>query len=158
MSSLSARLIGTVGLSALVTAALVMSSGVTSRLGVPQQWPWLLTGVQVLSLWAAGRPHWWGWPLGAAVQPAWIAYALLTGQLGFIPGCAISAVIQIYSFTRMHGAPGKERSPVDVSASGASRSVPRSGRSAGLVIQPSPTYVSDQQPRTYTIGRGLSPS
>ena len=52
-SSLSSRLIGTVGLSALVTAALVMSSGVTSRLGVPQQWPWLLTGIQVLALWAA---------------------------------------------------------------------------------------------------------
>ena len=151
-------MIGTLGLSALITVALVVSSGVTSRLGVPQQWPWLLTGVQVLSLWAAGRRHWWGWPLGAAVQPAWIAYALLTGQLGFIPGCAISAGVQIYSFTRMHRASGNERSPVDVSASGASRSVPRSGRSAGLVIQPSPAYVSDQQSRTYTSGPGLSPA
>jgi len=150
--------LGALALSALVTAALVVSSEVTSRLGVPQHWPWLLTGIQVLSLWAAGRRLWWGWPLGAAVQPPWIAYALLTGQLGFIPGCAISAAVQIYSFTRMHRASGKERSPVDVSASGASRSVPQSGRSAGLVIQPSPTYVSDQQLRTYTIGSGLSPA
>ncbi|MGH8951509.1 MAG: hypothetical protein ACRDX9_08790 [Acidimicrobiia bacterium] len=155
---MGARLIGTLGLSLLIAVALVVSSGVASRLGVPQQWPWLLTGLQVLSLWAAGRRRWWGWLLGAAVQPAWIAYAILTGQLGFIPGCAVSAVVQIYSFVRTHRASGKERSPVDVSASGASRSVPRMRRSAGLVIQPSPTYVSDQHLRTYTMSPGLSPT
>jgi hypothetical protein len=60
----------------------------------------LLTGLQVLALWGAGTKRWWGWLLGAAVQPPWIAYALLTSQLGFIPGCVISAVVQTHNFLR----------------------------------------------------------
>lgn len=95
------RMLTALGFSVTVTLALIVSSGmIESRLGAPQYWPWLLTGLQVLSLWAAGAKRWWGWPLGAAVQPPWIAYALLTGQLGFIPGCAISAMVQSYSFIR----------------------------------------------------------
>jgi hypothetical protein len=38
--------------------------------------------------------------LGAAVQLPWIAYAVLTGQFGFIPGCAVSAAVQTASFVR----------------------------------------------------------
>jgi hypothetical protein len=74
-----------------------------SRIGAPSYWPWLLTGLQVLALWSAGSPRWWGWLLGAAVQPPWIAYALVTGQFGFIPGCAISAAVQAYSYARGNG-------------------------------------------------------
>jgi len=77
----------------------VLSSwGVETRLGVPHWWSWLLTGLQVTALWAAGSKRWWGWLLGAAVQPPWIVYALLTDQLGFVPGCAVSAAVQTYSF------------------------------------------------------------
>jgi hypothetical protein len=71
-----------------------------SALGAPALWPWLLTGLQVLSLWAAGRRRWWAWLLGGSVQLPWIAYAVMTAQIGFIPGCAISAAVQIYSFLR----------------------------------------------------------
>ena len=110
-------------LSGTITLTLVLSSsGVSTRLGAPQYWPWLLTGLQVLSLWAAGARYRWGWALGASVQLPWIAYAVLTGQIGFIPGCAISAAVQTYSFLRMQDS-SQERSPVDVSAFGASRSV-----------------------------------
>ena len=85
--------------SLFVSIAVVFSSARDdSALGAPALWPWLLTGLQVLSLWAAGRRHWWAWLLGGSVQPPWIAYALMTDQLGFIPGCAISASVQIYSF------------------------------------------------------------
>jgi hypothetical protein len=95
------RLATSLGLSAVVTLGVVGTSGVIeSRLGVPQYWPWLLTGLQVLSLWAAGGRRWWGWLLGASVQPPWIAYAILTGQWGFLPGCAISAAVQTYSYLR----------------------------------------------------------
>jgi hypothetical protein len=59
-----------------------------------------LTGLQVLALWSAGRKLWWGWLLGGMVQFPWIAYALLTEQIGFIPGCAISASVQIVAFLR----------------------------------------------------------
>ena len=84
-----------VGLSVAVVASAARDA---SALGAPTLWPWLLTGLQVLSLWAAGRQQWWAWLLGGSVQFPWIAYALMTDQIGFIPGCAISASVQIYSF------------------------------------------------------------
>ena len=71
-----------------------------SQLGAPAYWPWLLTGTQVAALWAAGAHQWWGWPLGASVQPPWIAYALMTDQLGFVPGCMFSGAVQTLSFLR----------------------------------------------------------
>jgi len=91
-------------LSAAVTAPalsrllLITAAGTDARLGVPRYWPWVLTGLQVLGLWSAGSGRWWGWLLGASVQLPWIAYAVVTGQLGFIPGCAFSAVVQAHSF------------------------------------------------------------
>lgn len=90
------------GIAALSLSAVVIASTWRddSALGAPTFWPWLLTGLQVLSLWAAGRRYWWAWLLGGSVQLPWIAYAVVTAQIGFIPGCAISAAVQIYSFVR----------------------------------------------------------
>jgi hypothetical protein len=89
---------GLVASLALSIAVVVSAASDDSTLGAPSFWPWLLTGLQVLSLWAAGRRHWWAWLLGGSVQLPWIAYAVMTEQIGFIPGCAISASVQIYSF------------------------------------------------------------
>lgn len=95
------RLLSTAAVSAAVCGFILLTSvGVDTRLGVPQWWPWLLTGIQVTALWAAGAKRWWGWLLGASAQPPWIVYALLTGQLGFIPGCAVSGAVQTYSYLR----------------------------------------------------------
>lgn len=81
--------------------AVVLSAlGDTSALGAPRLWPWLLTGLQVLALWAAGWRHWWGWLLGGSIQIPWIAYAVMTTQFGFIPGCLVSACVQIYGSLR----------------------------------------------------------
>jgi hypothetical protein len=91
---------GAVASLAMSMIVVVSAWGHDSALGAPSLWPWLLTGLQVLSLWAAGRRHWWAWLLGGTVQFPWIAYALMTAQVGFIPGCAISAAVQIYSFLR----------------------------------------------------------
>ena len=93
--SLTGGAVGSLGLS---IAVVVSSARDESALGAPALWPWLLTGLQVLSLWAAGRRHWWAWLLGGSVQLPWIAYAVMTDQVGFIPGCAIAALVQIYSF------------------------------------------------------------
>lgn len=98
---LGARLAGAATGSMLVSLAIVVSSRtVESALGAPLYWPWLLTGLQVVALWAAGRDYWWGWLQGASVQIPWIVYAVVTGQLGFIPGCAISAAVQARNFVR----------------------------------------------------------
>ena len=95
---LTARITGAVTGSLLVSLAIVASSRtVDSALGAPLYWPWLLTGLQVVALWSAGRNHWWGGLLGSSVQVPWIA------QLGFIPGCAISAAVQARNFVRRFG-------------------------------------------------------
>jgi len=89
----------------------VLASAVAhqSQLGAPTFWPWILTALQVLALWAAGRSLWWGWLLGASVQMPWIAYAIVTEQIGFIPGCVVSAIVQSHSFiesaSERHGGP-----------------------------------------------------
>jgi hypothetical protein len=99
----SLRLAGALALSAGMSILVVVSSSVTdTRLGAPLYWAWVLTGLQVLALWAAGRRRWWAWLLGAAVQPVWIVYAVLTGQLGFVPGCLISAAVQMRNFLADH--------------------------------------------------------
>jgi hypothetical protein len=75
-----------------------------SELGAPGYWTWALTGLQVMALWVSGRGRAWGWMVGSAVQPGWIAYALLTDQLGFVIGCAISAGVQLSAYLRANGA------------------------------------------------------
>jgi len=92
---LTAGVVSSLGMS---IAVVVSSAREDSALGAPPLWPWLLTGLQVVSLWAAGRRHWWAWLLGGSVQLPWIAYAVMTDQVGFIPGCAISASVQTCSF------------------------------------------------------------
>lgn len=85
----------------VMTAVVLLSAWFSeSRLGAPLYWTWVLTGMQVVALWAAGRKRWWAWLLGAAVQLPWIAYALLTGQHGFVPGCLLSAAVQVWTLTR----------------------------------------------------------
>jgi hypothetical protein len=102
--------LGFLGLSTAITGILVSSAWTfDSPLGAPGYWTWLLTGLQVLALWGAGTRGRWGWLLGAAVQPPWIAYALLTGQLGFIPGCVISTVVQTHSYFRGQSSTRLER-------------------------------------------------
>jgi hypothetical protein len=99
----SLRLAAALALSAGASILVVVSSWVTdTRLGAPLYWAWVLTGLQVLALWAAGRRRWWAWLLGAGVQPVWIVYAVLTGQLGFVLGCLVSAAVQVRNFLTDH--------------------------------------------------------
>lgn len=90
--------VGTAAAIALSLVIVASASQDQSALGAPTAWPWILTGLQVVALWSAGRRLWWGWLLGGLVQLPWIAYAVLTGQVGFVPGCSASACVQIYSF------------------------------------------------------------
>jgi hypothetical protein len=92
-------------------AALCLAVAVSSRadpgeLGAPVYWTWALTGLQVMAMWVAGRGQAWGWMVGSAVQPGWIAYALLTIQLGFVIGCAISTGVLLSAYLRANGSTG----------------------------------------------------
>ena len=86
-----------------ISAAIVVTAPGSSALHVAPAWAWLLTGAQIAGMWLVGnsKPH--GWLVGAAAQPAWITYAILSGQYGFIPGCAVSLVVQIWNFSRQTG-------------------------------------------------------
>jgi hypothetical protein len=90
----------------LCLAVTVSSRTDPSALGAPVYWTWALTGLQVMALWVAGRGQAWGWVVGSAVQPGWIAYALLTDQPGFVIGCAISTGVQLSAYLRANGSEG----------------------------------------------------
>lgn len=47
-------------------------------------WSFALAGIGIVGLWLAGSGRWYGWAIGVAAQVAWIAYAVVTGQWGFI--------------------------------------------------------------------------
>ena len=109
-SSMVGRVLAVAWLSVAVCLAIFVSAQtIETRLGAPAYWAWFLTGLQVTGLWGAGSRRWWGWGVGAAVQPPWIVYALLTGQIGFIPGCAVSAAVQTATFIRGCRADAPER-------------------------------------------------
>jgi hypothetical protein len=92
---------------ALCLAVTVSSRTDPSEIGAPGYWTWALTGLQVMAMWVAGRGQAWGWMVGSAVQPGWIAYALLTDQLGFVIGCAISTGVQLSAYLRANGSAGR---------------------------------------------------
>lgn len=98
----------------LVGLVLVTASGSAARLGAPSYWAWVLTGLQITALWGAGSGHGWAWPLGAAMQPPWIAYAIVTGQVGFVAGCVVSGAVQTANILRQAKrlpAEGPEQAP-----------------------------------------------
>ncbi|MEX0796658.1 MAG: hypothetical protein WD274_08190 [Acidimicrobiia bacterium] len=86
------------GSSLLVAAIAATSVQDGSALGAPGYWAWILTGLQVAALRTAATGKDWGWLLGASVQLPWIAYALATAQIGFIPGCLVSAAVQAHGY------------------------------------------------------------
>jgi hypothetical protein len=92
---------------ALCLAVTVTSRTDPSELGAPAYWTWALTGLQVAAMGVAGRGRAWGWMVGSAVQPGWIAYALLTNQLGFVIGCAISTGVQLSAYLRANASTGR---------------------------------------------------
>lgn len=47
-------------------------------------WSIALAALGIAGLWLAGSGRWFGWALGLVAQVAWILFALVTGQLGFI--------------------------------------------------------------------------
>jgi hypothetical protein len=67
--------------------------------------------------------------VGSAVQPGWIAYALLTDQLGFVIGCAISTGVQLSAYLRANGATGRAGAVPVVARRGSRFGLPAGARS-----------------------------
>ena len=84
----------------LCLAVIVSSRSDPSDLGSPVYWTWALTGFQVMARGSPALGQAWGWMVGSAVQPGWIAYALMTDQLGFVIGCGISTGVQLSAYLR----------------------------------------------------------
>jgi hypothetical protein len=88
----------------MVAAIAVTAIPDQSALGAPGYWAWILTGLQVAALRTAATGKDWGWLLGASVQLPWIAYALATAQIGFVPGCLVSGAVQAHGYLRRQSA------------------------------------------------------
>lgn len=46
-------------------------------------WSLVLAAIGVAGMWVAGKSR-YGWWVGFAAQPLWAAYAITTGQYGFL--------------------------------------------------------------------------
>lgn len=56
---------------------------------IPVWWSISLAAIGILGIWLAGQKRALGWAVGVAAQLLWVAYAVVTGQWGFI----LSAVV-----------------------------------------------------------------
>lgn len=63
-----------------------------------QIWSWILTGIGVTGWYLAGRRNRWGWAIGILVQILWFAYAIVTGQYGFIVGSLLYGAVAAKNF------------------------------------------------------------
>jgi hypothetical protein len=68
-------------------------------------WSCFLSALGLLAMWLAGSGRPAGWALAVANQVAWIAYAVVTRQYGFIA----ASLAYGYVFARNWSRAGKER-------------------------------------------------
>jgi len=70
------------------------------REGVLQGVSWLLVVGGVAGNFLAGDGRRWAWLVLFGLQPVWIAYALATGQVGFVLGSLAYAGAQLNGYLR----------------------------------------------------------
>lgn len=63
-------------------------------------WSYLLAAGGVFGLWLAGRKNWWGWAVSLAMQVAWITYAVVTAQWGFILSALAYSAVYLVNLTK----------------------------------------------------------
>jgi hypothetical protein len=63
-------------------------------------WSWALTAAGVTGLWLAGQKNMWGWAVGLAAQPLWMAYGLITDQYGFVVSGLVYGAAYARNFVR----------------------------------------------------------
>lgn len=58
-----------------------------------EAWSYILTVVGLTGFFLAGKKIWWAWYINLACQALWFAYAIITGQHGFLFAAAAYSVI-----------------------------------------------------------------
>jgi hypothetical protein len=56
-------------------------------------WSWILDAMGLLCTYLVGRKWWWGWLAFQGYNLTWVAYAIVTRQWGFLPGCCVYALL-----------------------------------------------------------------
>jgi len=70
-------------------------------------WSYLLTLVGVVGLWQAGSRKWWGWCITLGGQVLWLAYALVSGQHGFVLGAFAYGAVYARNWYRWYKESGR---------------------------------------------------
>ena len=70
-------------------------------------WSFALAAAGILGLWLAGKGDARGWLVGLAAQFLWVAYAVATGQWGFLASAAAYGWVYSLNVWR-HYSPDKE--------------------------------------------------
>lgn len=65
-----------------------------------QWWSWALTLIGVTGWWLTGRRLWQGWAVAIGVQALWIAYAVTTGQWGFLASALLYGGMATHNLRR----------------------------------------------------------
>lgn len=60
-----------------------------------QIWSWVLTVVGVSTFILAGKKVWWAWYVGLACQGLWLAYSIITSQIGFLVGVVVYTAVYV---------------------------------------------------------------
>jgi hypothetical protein len=66
----------------------------------PALWSWLLTAVGITGLFVVSRGRTWGWLINIAGQVLWLAYAIVTGQHGFIVASLLYGGVFVLNYRR----------------------------------------------------------
>jgi len=98
-----ATLVATSVLSVLYLAVATPADGQRSET-LQQAVCWVLVVGGVVGTYLAGMGRRWAWLLLFGLQPVWIAYAVATGQFGFVLGSLAYAFAQLNGYLRGEGA------------------------------------------------------
>jgi hypothetical protein len=59
---------------------------------------WILSAVQLFTMWSVGNKNYWAWGVGYLLQFLWIWYSAMTGTIGFAVVCPIYAFVYVRNF------------------------------------------------------------
>jgi len=104
LAAAAATLAAATAVSVAVLAAARLSPDPAVRQTVLQGVCWLLVAGGVAGTFLAGDGRRWAWLMLFGLQPVWIAYAVATGQPGFVLGSVACAGAQLNGYLRGGGA------------------------------------------------------